>query len=143
MRVKGKVLGIRWADLNKYSLVWVEFGNRKDDLDCDDINSYSYGLNMGHEFCYRHMAIVVSSEVYSDEIVVVPLTTYKRGDENYPSNIVIDVDKYGYMVQNKTTIKINHLRSIDKRKRVKKIIKPFISKTLKLKINEVLLKSIG
>jgi len=136
-------LGIRWADLNKYSLVWVEFGNRKDDINCDDVSSYSYGLNMGHEFCYRHMAIVLSHEVYSDEIVVVPLTTYKRGDENYPSNIVIDVDKYGYMVQNKTTIKINHLRSIDKRKRVKKIIKPFISKTLKLKINEVLLKSIG
>ena len=42
------------------------------------------------------------------------------------------------MVQNKTTIKTNHIRSIDKKKRVKQIIKPYISKTLKLKLNEAI-----
>ena len=45
------------------------------------------------------------------------------------------------MVQNKTTIKVGHIRNIDKKKRIKQIIKPFISKTLQLKINETIRKS--
>jgi len=125
-------------DLHKYSLVWVEFGNNKTDLDCDNDSSHTYGLNMGHEFCYRHMAIVISNDVRADEIVVVPLTSYKYGDEKYPSNVIIDIDKYGYMVKNKTTIKTNHIRSIDKKKRVKQVIKPYVSNTLKLKISEAM-----
>lgn len=134
-------MAIRWADLHKYSLVWVEFGNRKDDLDCQDNKTYTYGLNMGHEFCYRHMAIVVSNDVHSNEIAVVPLTSYRYGDENYSSNVIIDIDKYAHIVQNKTTIKVQHIRSIDKKRRVKKIIKPFISKTLQMMINEAIRKS--
>ena len=134
-------MSIRWADLNKYSLVWVEFGSNKNNFDCHDESSHRYGLNMGHEFCYRHMAIVISNEVKADEIVVVPLTTYKDSDEKYPSNIIIDIDQYAYMVQNKTTIKTNHIRSIDKKKRIKEIIKPFVSKTLKLKINDAIRKN--
>lgn len=134
---------IRWStDLHKYSLVLVEFGNNKEILDCDDENSYSYGLNLGSEFCYTHMAVVVSNEIRANEILVVPLTTYKFGDENYPTNVIIDIDKYGHMVKHKTTIKTHHLRSIDKKKRIKKILKPFISKTLKMKINEALRKNI-
>jgi len=127
---------IKWSNLNHYSLVLVEFGNHQNSLDFDDEHSYKNGLNLGCEFCYKHMAIVVSKEIIADEIIVIPLTTYKYGDENYPSNIVIDSNLYGYMVQDKTTIKINHIRSIDKKKRVKKIIKSFISKTLQLKIEE-------
>lgn len=129
-------MAVKWMDLHKYSLVWVEFGTNKNSFDNDDESTYRYGINLGHEFCYRHMAIVISNDVRADEIVVAPLTSYKHGDENYPSNIIIDIDKYGYMVQNKTTIKTNHIRSIDKKKRVRKIIKPYISNTLKLKINE-------
>lgn len=134
---------IRWADLNKYSLVLVEFGNHKDSLNYDDENSYDYGINLGCEFCYKHMAIVVGKEVKADEILVVPLTTYKQDDENYPTNIIIDTNLYGHMVQHKTTIKINHLRSIDKKKRIKKIIKTFVSKTLQLEIEEKMRKFIG
>lgn len=134
---------VKWSEFNKYSLVLVEFGNNKTNFNEDDEQSYRYGINLGFEFCYQHMAIVVSNEVKSDEIAVVPLTSYKNGDENYPSNIIIDIDKYGHMVKNKTTIKTNHIRSIDKKKRVRKIIKPFISKTLQLKIEEALKKSIG
>ncbi len=133
-------MAIRWANLHKYSLVWVEFGNNKSDLDCKDVDSYTFGLNMGHEFCYRHMAIVVSNDVHANEIAVVPLTTYKNGDENYTTNIIIDVDRYGDMVHNKTTIKVQHIRSIDKKKRVRKIIKTFVSKTLQLQINEAIKK---
>lgn len=134
-------MSIRWADLHKYSLVWVEFGSPKNDIDCYDDSTYAHGLNMGHEFCFRHMAIVVSNNIKADVIAVVPLTSYRDGDENYITNIVIDVDKYGHMVQNKTTIKIGHIRNIDKKRRVKKIIKPFVSKTLQMMINESIRKS--
>jgi len=134
-------VAIRWANLHKYSLVWVEFGNRKVDVECDNERTYAYGINMGHEFCYRHMAIVVSNNIKADVIAVVPLTTYRDGDENYITNIVVDVDKYGYMVKNKTTVKIGHIRNIDKKRRIKEIIKPFVSKTLQLKINEAIRKS--
>jgi len=131
-------MSIRWIELHKYSLVAVEFGNNKSDLDCYKDSTYTYGLNIGHEFCYRHMAIVLSNDIFAQEIVVVPLTSYKLGDEKYPTNVIIDTDAYSYMVQNKTTIKTNHIRSIDKKKRIKKIIRPFISKTLQLKINEAM-----
>ena len=134
-------MSIRWAELHKYSLVWVEFGNNKNDLDFDDNSTYTYGLNMGHEFCYRHMAIVVSNNIKADVIAVVPLTSYRNNDEKYITNVVIDVDKYAYMVKNKTTIKVGHIRNIDKKRRIKQIIKPFISKTLQLKINEAIKKS--
>ena len=131
-------MAVKWLNLHKYSLVWVEFGNTKTDIDCDDESTYRYGVNIGSEFCHRHMAIVVSSNVKANEIAVIPLTTYRYGDENYPSNVIIDTDKYSYMVQNKTTIKTNHIRSIDKRSRVKKIERPYISKTLQLKIGEAM-----
>ena len=131
-------MAVRWMELHKYSLVAVEFGNNKSDLDCYKDSTYTYGLNMGCEFCYRHMAIVLSNDVLAQEIVVVPLTSYKMGDEKYLTNVIIDTDHYSHMVQNKTTIKTNHIRSIDKKKRIKQIIRPFISKTLQLKINEAM-----
>ncbi len=134
---------IRWIDLNKYSLVLIEFGSNKFHFDESKEETYRHGINLGYEFCYKHMAIVVSNEIKAEEIAVVPLTTYKDGDEKYPSNIIIDIDKYGHMVENKTTIKTNHIRSIDKKKRIKKIIRPFISKTLQIKIEEALKRSIG
>ncbi len=28
-------MAIRWMDLHKYSLVWVEFGSPKDKIDCN------------------------------------------------------------------------------------------------------------
>ena len=130
---------VRWADLYKYSLVLVEFGNNKDDLDCSDNDTYTYGLNLGCEFCYLHMAIIVSNNYKSNEIAVVPLTTYKNGDENYPVNVIINTDKYGFMINHKTTIKVNHIRSIDKKKRVKKIIKKWIPNQLKRKIRKAML----
>jgi mRNA-degrading endonuclease toxin of MazEF toxin-antitoxin module len=132
---------IRWIELHKYSLVWVEFGNNKNDINTLDNSTYTYGLNIGHEFCYRHMAIVVSNNIKADIISVVPLTTYKYGDEKYPTNVVIDTDKYSHMIENKTTIKISHIRNIDKKKRIRKIIKPFISKTLQYRINEAIKRS--
>jgi mRNA-degrading endonuclease toxin of MazEF toxin-antitoxin module len=100
-----------------------------------------YGLNLGHEFSFRHMAIVVSNDIKASVMAVVPLTSYRDGDENYATNVVIDPMQYGYMVQNKTTIKIGHIRNIDKKKRIKKIIKPFVSKTLKIKIKEAIKRS--
>ena len=134
-------MAVKWMDLHKYSLVWVEFGNNKNDLDCYNDSTHTYGLNMGHEFCYRHMAIVVSNNINADVIAVVPLTSYRDNDENYITNIVIDMDKYAHMVQKKTTIKVGHIRNIDKKKRIKQIIRPFVSKTLQLKINEAIKKS--
>ena len=131
-------MAVKWMDLHKYSLVWVEFGNTKSNLDCDDESTYRYGVNTGSEFCHRHMAIVVSNNIRADEVAVIPLTTYRYGDENYPSNIIIDTDSYAFMVRNKTSIKTSHIRSIDKKRRIKEIVKPYISKTLKLKIEEAM-----
>ena len=130
---------IKWSDLHKYSLVWVEFGNNKSDADCDDERSLDNGLNLGSEFCYRHMAIVVSNNIKSNEVTVIPLTSYRYGDENYPSNVVIDTDKYGYILRNKTTIKTHHIRSIDKKKRIKKIVLKWIPTPLKRKIRRAML----
>jgi uncharacterized protein YifN (PemK superfamily) len=87
------------------------------------------------------MAIVVSNNIMADEIAVVPLTTYRHGDENYPSNIIIDTDKYAYMVTNKTTIKTHHIRCIDKKRRITKILRPYVSRTLKLQIEEAIKKN--
>jgi len=126
---KVETMSIRWADLHKYSLVYVEFGNPKIDMDCDDVTTYTYGLNLGHEFSFRHMAVVVSNDIKASVIAVVPLTSYRDGDENYATNVVIDLMQYG------------HIRNIDKKKRIKKIIKPFVSKTLKIKIKEAIRRS--
>lgn len=135
-------MAIKWNDLNRWSLVLVEFGNHVFDIDANKEDTYSTGLNIGYEFCYLHMAIVVSNPRDTNIITVLPLTTYKHNDENYKTNIVIDIDKFGHMVDHKTTIKAEHLKSIDKKKRVKKIIKGFVSKTLQEKIRDCLKESI-
>lgn len=134
---------IKWSDLHKYSLVLVEFGNHLNQIDCDHNKSYMDGINIGSEFCYEHMAIVVSHDPTSGEIAVVPLTTYRHGDEKYHSNIVINPHEYGRIVNNVTTVKVGHIRSIDKKKRITKLIRPYVSKTLQMKIGEAISKSIG
>ena len=137
------VVLIKWYDLHKYSLVWIEFGNPKDKLDIDNDKTYTYGINLGHEFCYKHMAIVISNQVTGSTISVIPLTSYREGDEKYLTNIIIDIDKYKSIVDWKTTIKTSLITTIDKKKRIKKIIKPYISKILQKEINKTIQKSFG
>lgn len=128
-------MSIRWSQVNKWSLVYVDFGIPKHHIEDLCFDKITYGVNLGSEFSYLHMAIIVSN-IKDETIAVVPLTTYSKGDENFQTNIVINDKDYGHMVQHQTTIKINHLRFIDKRKRVKKLIKPFISNSLKIIIRD-------
>lgn len=137
-------MSIKWNDLYKYSLVLVEFGNPKDKLDIDNDKTYTHGINLGHEFCYKHMAIVVSNKVKDvNTISVIPLTSYKDEDENYKTNIIVDIGKYQNIVDKKTTIKTSLLTHIDKKIRIKKIIKPYISKLLQKEIGKAMEESFG
>ncbi len=125
--------GIRWADFNKWSLVWVEFGNSKQKED-----EPHFGLNLGTEFSYRHMAIVVGYKLGDPHAIVVPLTTYKMNDERYKTNVGISREKYPYLVKNNSTILVDKIRHIDKKMRVKKIERSFIPHPLKREIQKAM-----
>lgn len=131
---------IKYYEIETGSLVWVEFGETKhlflekmrkefkeesfNILDCP------HGLNLLHEFSYKHMAFMISNK-YNDTVAVVPLTEYKFGDENFKdSNIVLNVKDFGLSLMKKSTVKLDQLRFIDKT-RIIKVEKKLISKTLK------------
>ena len=126
--------GIRWADFHKWSLVWVKFGNSK-----QKDSEPRYGLNLGTEFSYRHMAVVVSYKLGDSHAIVVPLTTYNQGDEYYKTNIIIKRAKYPYLVSNDSTILVDKIRHIDKKLRIKKIEKSFIPHPLKREIQKAMI----
>jgi len=96
------VASVKWSELYRWSLVEVEFGTPKKDVndkDCADLNrDYVYGINSNNEFSYRHMAIILSKNVKNSTITVVPLTEAKHGDENNISRIVLDHQKYKYFL---------------------------------------------
>jgi hypothetical protein len=70
---------------------------------------------------------------------VVPVTTYKDGDENYTNNVIVDYGEYGRLFEWKSTIKVDHIRKIDATLRVKKIRRVFISKPLQRRIQRAAL----
>ena len=68
---------VRWADLHRWSLVWVEYGTPKkdihttDDIECVDCNSkYRHGVNHDNEFSYCHLGeqawVKTSTKPYSE-----------------------------------------------------------------------------
>jgi len=89
---------VRWADLQRWSVVEVEFGTPKkdiiDDLDCVDvIKNYNKGINSNNEFSYKHMAIVLSKNLENSNITVVPLTEAKEEDIDNKSRVILDHKK--------------------------------------------------
>lgn len=126
---------IRWAEFHKWSLVWVEFG----DIKKEDANP-TYGVNLGCEFSFRHMAIVVGYTTNDEHAVVIPITSYKEHDEKYKHNVIIEKSKYTYLVENDSTILVDKIRHIDKKLRVKKIVRSRIPNPLQRAIQKVMIK---
>ena len=137
---------VKWSELFRWSLVEVEFGVPKkditDDLDCVDINSnYRFGINSNNEFSYRHMAIVLSKNLENSSITVVPLTEYKHGDNDNKSRVVLNHIKYKYFLYKDTSILIDHITTIEKKVRVKKIVLKWIPTPIRRQIQKAMLQS--
>ncbi|PIF04544.1 MAG: hypothetical protein CSA86_01805 [Arcobacter sp.] len=136
---------VRWADLQRWSLVDVEFGTPKKDIedkDCADVNTlYTYGINSNNEFSYRHMAIVLSKNLKNSNITVVPLTQTKYGDEENISRIVLDSKKYPRFLYKDTSILCDNIITIEKRVRIKKIVQKWIPLPLRRKIQKTMFHS--
>jgi hypothetical protein len=133
-------VAVRWADFNSWSLVDVEFGSPKG----KENDETAYGVNLGGEFSYRHMALVVWASKNNlahnqRKAIVVPVTTYKNGDENYVGNVVVDHGAYGNLFEWKSTIKVEFIRHIDAGLRVKKIRRGIVAKPLKRRIQRAML----
>ena len=131
---------IRLFDIEIGSLVWVEFGETKHLFlqqmqtqlkeDCFEINDCPHGLNLLHEFSYKHMAFLIS-DPHNDTVAVVPVTSYNTRDSEFPNlNIVLESKDFGLSLANKSTIKLDQMRFID-RSRIVKVERKFISRTLK------------
>lgn len=138
---------VRWADLYRWSLVWVEFGTPKkdihatDDIECVNCNSkYKHGVNHDNEFSYCHMGIVISKNITNSSITVVPLTETKLGDETNQSRIVLDKNEYSFINKN-TTILIDNIITIEKKKRIIDIKLKWIPAPLRRKIQKAMLHS--
>jgi len=138
---------VKWTDLYRWSLVWVEYGTPKkdihatDDIECVDCHSkYRHGVNHDNEFSYCHMGIVISKNITNSSITVVPLTETKTGDETNPSRIVLDKNEYTFINKN-TTILIDNIITIEKKKRIIDIKLKWIPAPLRRKIQKAMLHS--
>lgn len=138
---------VKWADLYRWSLVWVEYGTPKkdihttDDIECVDCNSkYKHGVNHDNEFSYCHMGIVISKNITNSSITVVPLTETKIGDETNPSRIVLNKNEYPFINKN-TTILIDNITTIEKKKRIIDIKLKWIPAPLRRKIQKAMFNS--
>ena len=139
------VANVKWSDLYRWSLVEVEFGTPKkdiDDLDFADINNIvRYGINSNNEFSYRHMAIVLSKNIENNNVTVVPLTQAKYGDENNISRIFLKHEQYKYFLYKDTSILIDNITTIEKKVRIKKIVLKRIPSPLRRKIQKAMFNS--
>ncbi|MCT7592396.1 type II toxin-antitoxin system PemK/MazF family toxin [Aliarcobacter butzleri] len=138
---------VRWADLHRWSLVWVEYGTPKkdilaiDNLDCVDCNSkYKHGVNHDNEFSYLHMGIVISKNITNSSITILPLTETKIGDLENISRVVLLKNDYGF-INKDTTILIDNITTIEKKKRVVGIKLKWIPSPLRRKIQRAMLSS--
>lgn len=137
---------VRWAELQRWSLVEIEFGTPKkdimDDFDCVDIaGNYNYGINSNNEFSYRHMAIVLSKNLENSNLTVVPLTEAKYGDKENQSRVVLEHCKYSSFLYKDTSILIDNITTIEKKARIKKIILKWIPLPIRRQIQKAMLHS--
>jgi uncharacterized protein YifN (PemK superfamily) len=137
---------IKLHDIEVGSLIWVEFGEtkhlflesmrRQTKENCFEIEDCPHGLNLMHEFSYKHMAILISNK-FNDTVAVVPITEKKDNDEKFLDyNIILTKgNNFSLPLMKDSTIKIDQLRFIDKT-RVISVEKKYISKTLLHLINK-------
>ncbi len=135
-------MAIKWSELYRWSMVEIEFGTPKDyisDLDCVDIqNKYYFGINLQHEFSFRHRAIIVSKSYKGTKVSVIPITEWnpnKNYDLDDKSKIFIKREEYPAYFSKDSIILIDEIQTINKKSRIKKIIKSFIPTKLKKEIS--------
>ncbi len=139
-------MSVKWSELYRWSMVEVEFGFpkdyviEKDDPSCIDIlHKYIWGINMTYEFSFRHRAIVVSRSYKGSKITVVPITEWNPS-KNYnlenKGHIFVKQKDYPYLFTKDSIILIDEIQTINKKSRVKRIIKSFIPDKLKKEIGE-------
>jgi uncharacterized protein YifN (PemK superfamily) len=130
-------LAVRYADIHRWSVVWVEFGSPKHEIQKDEIDraqqvNEHFGINLGNEFSYRHMAIVLNFQKNGHTYVVVPITTYLDAHALDKACVVVEHGKQ-HGIPWKSSIKIDAIRQIDK-VRVKNIVSSYLQKTLQDKV---------
>jgi len=132
-------MGVKWSELQRYSLVEVELGFPKNLIkqkECINLykDEYYHGINVGGEFSYRHRAIVVSKSVKGSKIGILPITEWNPmknyTQEEFNTNLFIKRDNYKAYFEKDSIILINEIKTIDKRVRVKKIIRRKIALSL-------------
>ena len=82
----------------------------------EDIESL-YGVNLYREFGEYHRCVIISKARfnYGGTILVIPISSYKEGDEKLDFKIVIDKDKQTKrFLRHKSSILVSHIRSISK-----------------------------
>jgi mRNA-degrading endonuclease toxin of MazEF toxin-antitoxin module len=131
---------VRWADLYRWSLVWIEYGTPKkdihatDDIECVNCNSkYRHGVNHDNEFSYKHMGIIISKNIKNSSVTVVPLTETKPGDENNPSRVILKKND-NFFINKDTTILVDNIITIEKQKRIVDIKLKWIPTPIRRKI---------
>ena len=137
---------VRWADLFRWSLVDVEFGDPQKDiyqgLDCVNIErDFTDGINADNEFSHRHMAIILSKNLENNTLTVVPLTAAKPGDEKQISKIVLEGHKYRLFLNKDTSILIDNIVTIDKKARIQKIRLKWIPRPIRKQIQKAMFES--
>lgn len=137
---------VRWADLQRWALVEVEFGTpRKDiigDFDCVDIASrYNHGINSNNEFSYKHMAIVLSKNLENNNLTVVPLTEAKDGDKENHSRVVLEYDRYRAFLYKDTSVLIDNITTIEKKVRIKRLVLKWVPLPIRRQIQKAMLHS--
>jgi len=137
---------VRCADLQRWSLVDVEFGTPKrdifGDLDCVDLkDKYRHGINSNNEFSYRHMAIVLSKNLENSSLTVVPLTEAKDGDIDNISRVVLEHHKYKLFLHKDTSALVDNITTIEKKTRIKRIILKWVPLPIRRKIQKAMLDS--
>jgi len=95
---------------------------------------------MDNEFSYRHMGIVISKNITNSSITIVPLTATKQGDSQNPSRVVLLNKDYSF-INKDTTILIDNIVTIEKKKRVIDIKLKWIPTPLRRKIQKAMFNS--
>lgn len=88
-----------------------------------DIYWVNFGVNIGSEFNFVRPAIVISrtdENQKMNNVLVVPLTTFKPHKKYNSFDIVLDTKEVG-KIQEKSIAKIKHLRDVSKKRLSKKI----------------------
>jgi len=125
-------------DFHQWQVIFADFGRCWDLLPEGEYSKEELkeGVNVGREFSDPHMAIVLSPNPLckGDTILVVPITKYTEGDERHWDKIVLEPEENNFL-RKKSAIHLSAIRAISKQ-RVRKEIRPYISKKIQRQIRD-------